>query len=101
MGRHLGVHLQALKEKHPIIGDVRGIGLMQGIELVRDHATMEPADAEADQVVQFAFQKGLLLLPCGESVIRLSPPLVITVEQMDRGMKILDEVLTAVEKTLG
>jgi 4-aminobutyrate aminotransferase len=101
VGERLAQHLMRLKEKHPLIGDVRGKGLMQGIELVRDPVSLEPADAECDQVIQMAFQKGILLLPCGESVIRFSPPLVITAEQIDRGMAILDEVLTAVEKTMG
>lgn len=101
MGERFGAHLQALKDKHPLIGDVRGKGLMQGIELVRDRTTREPADAECDQVIQLAFKKGVLLLPCGESVIRFSPPLVITPEQVDRAMQILDEVIGEVEKTMG
>ena len=101
VGKRLEQHLLALKEKHPLIGDVRGKGLMLGIELVRDQQTRESADDECDQVIQMAFTKGVLLLPCGESVIRLSPPLVITAEQIDRAMEILDEVLTAVEKTMG
>lgn len=100
MGARLASHLEALKEKHPLIGDVRGMGLMQGIELVRDRTTLEPADAEADQVVQIGFKRGILLLPCGESVIRFSPPLVITEQQIDRAMEILDEVLGEVEKTM-
>jgi 4-aminobutyrate aminotransferase len=100
-GERLGQHLMRLKEKHPLIGDVRGKGLMQGMELVRDPLSREPADAECDQVIQRAFQEGVLLLPCGESVIRFSPPLVITPEQIDRGMAILDKVFTEVEKSMG
>lgn len=101
MGKRLEGHLHRLKEKHRLIGDIRGKGLMQGIELVVDRDTKEPAEAECDQVIQMAFTKGVLLLPCGESVIRFSPPLVITAEQIDRGIDILDEVFTAVEKTMG
>lgn len=100
VGKHLEQHLRRLHERHFLIGDVRGKGLMQAIELVRDPVTLEAADAECDQVVQMAFQHGVLLLPCGESVIRFSPPLVITCEQVDRAMQILDDVLTAVEKTM-
>lgn len=101
VGIHMMAHLKRLQEKHALIGDVRGKGLMLAIELVRDPVSLEPADAEADQVIQMAFQRGILLLPCGESVIRFSPPLVITRDQVDRGMQILDEVLTAVERSMG
>ena len=89
--------LRGLKERHRLIGDVRGIGLMIGVEIVRDRATHAPAPAEREHIVRGAFEKGLLTLPCGKSTIRLSPPLVCTDADADKAVAILDEVLTEVE----
>ena len=65
-------------EKHSIIGDVRGRGLMIGVELVRDRQTKERATTERDRVVHECFTRGLLVLGAGQNAIRLSPPLVLT-----------------------
>ncbi|HVW85417.1 MAG TPA: acetyl ornithine aminotransferase family protein [Bryobacteraceae bacterium] len=67
--------------RFPIVGDVRGLGLMLGIELVRDQATKERAPEERDRIVNLAFERGLLILGAGENTIRLSPPLVIDRDQ--------------------
>ncbi len=97
VGAHLMAKLKALAEKHPLIGDVRGRGLMIGVELVRDRQTKERATDERNAVVTAAFARGLLILGAGKNSIRFSPPLVLTREQADIAVKILDEALTEVE----
>jgi 4-aminobutyrate aminotransferase len=92
VGDHLKGRLQELMGKHKLIGDVRGLGLMIGVELVRDQATKEPASTERDEIVQACFRKGLLLLGCGVNTLRFCPPLVVTKEQCDIAVGILDEV---------
>jgi 4-aminobutyrate aminotransferase len=82
-------------QKHTLIGDVRGRGLMIGVELVRDRQTKERASAERDQVVLECFRRGLLVLGAGRNAIRLSPPLVLTKDQADTAVRILDEALAA------
>jgi 4-aminobutyrate aminotransferase len=95
----VGVHLLAaakrLMERHALIGDVRGRGLMIGIELVRDRKTKERATTERDRVVRECFKRGLLVLGAGQNAIRLSPPLVLTKDQADTAVGILDEALSA------
>src|SRR5229473_1018264 len=83
VGGHLMAGLGSLAETHPLIGDVRGRGLMIGIELVRDRQTKERATTERDAVVTAAFRRGLLLLGAGKNAIRFSPPLVLTKTQAD------------------
>ena len=83
-------------DKHPLVGDVRGRGLMIGIELVRDRQTKERATTERDRLVRECFNRGLLVLGAGRNAIRLSPPLVLTKEQADTAVRILDEALAAV-----
>jgi 4-aminobutyrate aminotransferase len=82
-------------ERHALIGDVRGRGLMIGIELVRDRKTKERATTERDRVVRECFKRGLLVLGAGQNAIRLSPPLVLTKDQADTAVGILDEALSA------
>jgi 4-aminobutyrate aminotransferase len=98
VGEYLMKRLQALSERHPLIGDVRGRGLMIGIELVRDRTTKERATTERDAVVDAAFRRGLLVLGAGKNAIRFSPPLVLTREQADTAVEIFDASLTEVEK---
>jgi 4-aminobutyrate aminotransferase len=93
VGAYLKDGLQSLQEKHPLVGDVRGRGLMLGIELVRDRETKERAVEERDAIVTAAFEKGLLLLGAGRNTIRLSPPLVFSRAQADTAVRILDEVI--------
>ena len=99
VGSHLMAGLRALMEKHPLVGDVRGRGLMVGVELVRDRATKERAVEERDAVVAAAFKRGLLLLGAGKNSIRFSPPLVLTREQASEAVKIFDQALTDVERS--
>jgi 4-aminobutyrate aminotransferase len=98
VGAHLIAGVKALMDKHPLIGDVRGRGLMVGVELVRDRTTKERAAAEREAVVDAAFARGLLLLGAGKNAIRFSPPLVLTREQADIAVRIFDESLTEVER---
>jgi len=92
-GGHLKQRLGELMAKHKLIGDVRGLGLMVGVELVRDRATKEAASTERDEIVQACFRRGLLLLGCGVNTLRFCPPLVVSKEQCDVAVGILDEVL--------
>jgi 4-aminobutyrate aminotransferase len=93
VGAHLKGRLSELMAKHRLIGDVRGLGLMIGVELVRNQATKEPASTERDEVVQNCFRRGLLMLGCGVNTLRFCPPLVVTKEQCDTAIAILDDVL--------
>ena len=96
VGGHLLAGVTALMEKHAIIGDVRGRGLMIGVELVRDRKTKERATTERDRVVRECFNRGLLVLGAGQNAIRLSPPLVLSKEQADTAIRILDGALAAI-----
>jgi 4-aminobutyrate aminotransferase len=98
VGAHLLAGAKALMDKHQLIGDVRGRGLMIGIELVRDRQTKERATAERDAVVRECFKRGLLVLGAGRNAIRLSPPLVLTKQLADVALEILDQALTAVRR---
>jgi len=99
VGGFLMSELKALADKHPLIGDVRGRGLMIGVELVRDRKTRERATDERDAVVNAAFARGMLVLGAGKNAVRFSPPLVLTRKQAEMAVKIFDEALTDVEKT--
>lgn len=96
VGAHLMTGLRELQQRHPIIGDVRGKGLMIGIELVRDRVTKERAIEERNAVVHAMFRRGVLVLGAGKNAVRLSPPLVLTKAQADTVLKLLDESLTEV-----
>jgi 4-aminobutyrate aminotransferase len=98
VGGHMKAGLASLAEKHPLIGDVRGRGLMIGVELVRDRQTKERATDERDAVVTAAFNRGLLVLGAGKNAIRFSPPLVLTRAEADTAVRIFDEALTEVER---
>jgi 4-aminobutyrate aminotransferase len=95
MGRYLLGELRKLQDAHEVIGDVRGLGLMCGMELVKERSTKAPAKEERQEVLRRAFEHGLALLPAGESVIRFSPPLIIARDEIDTGIAILDESLGA------
>ncbi|HEY9089279.1 MAG TPA: acetyl ornithine aminotransferase family protein [Anaerolineaceae bacterium] len=95
--------LDALTEimaRHPSIGEVRGLGLMIGVEFVKDRVTREHAGDLRDCVVDLAFERGLLLLGCGKSVIRFSPPLNTSKAEIDEGLMIFEDALTAAERAL-
>jgi 4-aminobutyrate aminotransferase len=90
--------LQTWKKTHPMVGDVRGRGLMIGIEIVKDKATREPAVAVRNRVETLAFERGLMVLGCGETTLRLSPPLIVSEEEATVALDILEEALTVAEK---
>lgn len=97
LGRHALERLAAMQARHPLIGDVRGLGLLLGVELVTDRATRARATDEAEAVMYRALSKGLSFKLTMGNIITLTPPLVITREEMDRALDILDECLTEVE----
>ncbi len=95
IGDYLLDCLRSLQDKHRLLGDVRGKGLMIGIELVRDRQTRERATAERDRLVAECFARGLLVLGAGRNTLRLSPPLVLSKAQADTAVRIIDDSLGA------
>jgi 4-aminobutyrate aminotransferase len=93
MGERMLVRARQLMDRYPIVGDVRGRGLMIGVELVKDRRTKEPYDEAIDRITQRAFRSGLLLLACGRSTFRLAPPLVLDEYDVDVGMDIFEACL--------
>jgi 4-aminobutyrate aminotransferase len=93
MGQRLLDGSRKLQEKYAVIGDVRGRGLMIGVEFVKDRKTREPYPELIDRVTERAFARGLLLLGCGKSTFRFAPPLVLDQYDVDTGLAILDECL--------
>jgi 4-aminobutyrate aminotransferase len=93
VGAHMKARLSNFPQRFPNVGDVRGLGLMIGIELVKDQATKERAPALRDRVVQMCFERGLLVLGAGPNTIRISPPLILTREQADCAVDILAQCL--------
>jgi 4-aminobutyrate aminotransferase len=91
--------LRDLQQKHALIGDVRGKGLMIGVELVTDRVTKARAAAERDRIVDEAFSRGLLILGAGRNTLRLSPPLVLTRAQAQVALDILDQSIAVVAGT--
>ena len=98
MGDAFFARLRGWPARHPIVGDVRGRGLMIGIEIVKSQQTREPAPVLRDRIVSLAFEKGLLLLGCGETSLRLAPPLILNQQEATIGLDILEECLTQTEQ---
>jgi 4-aminobutyrate aminotransferase len=96
VGAHLMDGLRALADKHSIIGDVRGKGLMIGVELVRDRKTKERAPEERNALVQAMFRRGVLILGAGRNALRFAPPLVLTSAQADDVLRVCDEALGSI-----
>jgi 4-aminobutyrate aminotransferase len=95
-GEVLKGELRKRLASHPRVGDVRGLGLMIGVEVVQDRASREPAPELRERILEEAFRRGLLLLGCGKSTIRLAPPLVIDREDAELAAGILEESIRAV-----
>jgi 4-aminobutyrate aminotransferase len=89
--------LNTWKQTHSLVGDVRGRGLMIGIELVGDKTTREPVTALRNRIETLAFERGLLVLGCGETTIRLCPPLIVSEDEATVALDILEEALSIVE----
>jgi 4-aminobutyrate aminotransferase len=103
LGTFFKAGLEKLQSAHPLIGEVRGLGLMVGIEVVRDRATREPGSKEGARVVEAALRRGVLINNYGgtyHNVIKMSPPLVISRRQLDVALGIIDESFREVEATL-
>ena len=98
VGAHLLDGLRELQRKHSLIGDVRGLGLMIGVELVRNRETKERAINERNALVQSMFRRGVLVLGAGKNAIRIAPPLVLTKAQADSLLRIMDEALREIPK---
>ena len=92
--------LEEIKSRHQTIGDIRGIGLMIGMEFVSDLKLKTPAEELRDNIINLAFERGLLTLGCGKSVIRISPPLSINKNEIDEGLEIMEEAITLAEKEI-
>lgn len=88
------------KQKHKIVGDIRGRGLMIGIEFVRDQKTKEKAPELRNKIVEQVFYKGLLVLGSGDTTLRLCPPLLVDEEQVDFALRTLDGVISEVERSI-
>jgi 4-aminobutyrate aminotransferase len=97
VGARILDQLEDLARMSRLIGDVRGLGLMIGIELVRDKKSKEPATDETDALMMACFKRGLLTLPCGPNSLRLSPPLTLTAEQADAAISILADAIAYIE----
>jgi 4-aminobutyrate aminotransferase len=98
VGSRLLSKLRGLASTSRLIGDVRGLGLMIGVELVKDHETKARAKKETEQVVLACFERGLLMLSCGPNSVRFSPPLIISAEQTDTAFEIFAEAVAEVER---
>ncbi len=90
--------LAEMASRHPCIGEVRGIGLMIGVDFVSDSNTHEPDTKLRDRVTDLAFERGLITLGCGDSTIRISPPLNISKAEIDEGLKIFEEAVMLAEQ---
>jgi len=96
VGNHMLRRMADWPRKHRLVGDVRGRGLMIGVELVKDKQTKEYAAAERDRVVELAFERGILFLGCGPSTIRICPPLLVTKDEADVAVDVLEECISLV-----
>ena len=98
VGDYLISRLNQFAKQHLFIGDVRGLGLMVGIEIVKDRETRQPNPKLRDQIIEAAFRKGLLLLGCGETSIRFCPALTVSKKEVDAAVEILGESFTKMNK---
>jgi 4-aminobutyrate aminotransferase len=100
VGSYMKRRLSEMKEDHPLIGDVRGKGLMMGVELVKDQKTKEPASVETAKLTYRCWEKGLIVINLAtfSNVIEITPPLVLTRELAEEGLTRFEQALTDVEK---
>jgi 4-aminobutyrate aminotransferase len=97
VGDYMRKRMQDWPNKYRIVGDVRGRGLMIGVEIVKDQSTREPAAGERDRIVELAFERGVLFLGCGPSTVRIAPALVVTKDEADVAIDALEESIAIVE----
>ena len=98
VGNHILKRIADWPSSHRLVGDVRGRGLMIGVEIVKDKRTKEYGGPERDHIVELAFQRGILFLGCGPSTIRIAPPLIVTKDEADAALDVLDECISIVEE---
>ena len=98
MGEYILGRIANWRQKHPIVGDIRGLGLMVGVELVKNQQTREPNPEARKKIVQRAFEQGVLILGCGESTVRFMPPLVVAQDQIDFALGVLDRCISEAER---
>ena len=96
-GEYILDALAEIQARHPSIGEVRGKGLMIGVEFVKDRETREPAHDLREMIVEKAFTNGLVMLGCGESTIRIAPPLNIGRDLVDEALQIFEKTITEAE----
>lgn len=101
VGAYAREGLLELQKKHKSIGDIRGMGFMLGLEFVKDRQSKQPAVELRNEIVHNAFERGLLLLGCGKSVIRITPPLSTSRSEVDAALQILDEAIGLAEAKHG
>jgi len=95
VGAYLEAGLNKLKDKYDCIGDVRGLGMMLGVEFVTDKQSLTPAPELRDAIEMACYQRGLIILGCGTNSIRWSPPLILAREHVDVALEIFDEAIAA------
>jgi len=98
VGNHMLKRMADWPKKYEIVGDVRGRGLMIGVEIIKDKKTKEHGAAERDRIVQLAFERGILFLGAGPSTVRICPPLVVTRDEADAAIEALEESISRVER---
>ena len=99
VGNHMLKRMADWPKKHRLVGDVRGRGLMIGVEIVKDKKTKEYGNDLRDKIVELAFERGILFLGCGPSTVRISPPLVVSREEADAAVDVLEECIEIVSKS--
>jgi len=99
VGNHILRRMADWPRRHRLVGDVRGRGLMIGVEIVKDRQTKEYGQSERDRIVELAFERGILFLGCGPSTVRISPPLVVSKEEADAAIDVLEECIEIVGKS--
>ncbi len=93
VGNHMLKRMADWPRKHKLVGDVRGRGLMVGVEIVKDKKTKEYGAEERDRIIELAFERGILFLGCGPSTIRIAPPLVVSQDEADVAIDVLEECI--------
>jgi 4-aminobutyrate aminotransferase len=93
LGDYLMKWLNEMKEKYEVIGDVRGKGLMIGVEIVKDKKSKEYAPEKVEAILDYSWKHGALLLSCGKSTIRIFPPLSIEKDMLDEAMQVVEEAI--------
>jgi 4-aminobutyrate aminotransferase len=96
VGDHMVKRMADWPKKHKIVGDVRGRGLMIGVEIVKDQNTREYGASERDRIVELAFERGVLFLGCGPSTVRIAPALIVTKDEADVAMDVLEDAIALV-----